>query len=64
MTLAEAEVNQPSPPPLSIFSLGGKAMRFTAAAVHRAALSHTAVESQQPHVLIGSSSSALRLVPF
>lgn len=54
MTLAEAEVNQPSPPPLSIFSLGGKAMRFTAAAV----------QSQQPHVLIGSSSSALRLVPF
>lgn len=31
MTLPEAEVNQPSEPPLSIFSLGeGKALSFTA----------------------------------
>lgn len=55
MTLAEAEVNQPSQPPLSIFSLGGKALSFTAAAMHRGC-SYTAAENQQPPILIGSSS--------
>ena len=41
MTLPEAEVNQPSQPPLSIFSLwGGKDYKFSIYHLHTEAYSH------------------------